>query len=72
MDIHILPLASSKDHKRRDDHDQGPNTGGMGAYSPAPQLSEAIRTANYDAVIAPVFRPLPIREHLTLVFCMRD
>ncbi len=33
---HILPLATSQDHKRRDDGDQGPNTGGMGAYSPAP------------------------------------
>jgi len=33
--IHILPLASPQDHKRRDDNDQGPNTGGMGAYSPA-------------------------------------
>src|SRR3984893_16713870 len=33
---HILPLASSQDHKRRDDGDRGPNTGGMGAYSPAP------------------------------------
>jgi phosphoribosylamine--glycine ligase len=39
-DQQILPLASSQDHKRRDDHDQGPNTGGMGAYSPAPLLDE--------------------------------
>jgi phosphoribosylamine---glycine ligase len=34
---HILPLASSQDHKARDDGDRGPNTGGMGAYSPAPR-----------------------------------
>ena len=33
---HALPLASSQDHKARDDGDRGPNTGGMGAYSPAP------------------------------------
>ena len=33
---HILPMASSQDHKARDDGDRGPNTGGMGAYSPAP------------------------------------
>ena len=39
-DQKILPLASSQDHKRRDDLDQGPNTGGMGAYSPAPLLDE--------------------------------
>ena len=45
---HILPLASSQDHKRIDDNDEGPNTGGMGAYSPAPvvtpNLFEKIRT----------------------------
>ncbi len=37
---HILPLATSQDHKRRDDGDKGPNTGGMGAYSPAPVVTE--------------------------------
>ena len=39
---HILPLASSQDHKARDDGDRGPNTGGMGAYSPAPVVDEAL------------------------------
>ena len=38
---HIVPLASSQDHKPAFDNDQGPNTGGMGAYSPAPVLDEA-------------------------------
>src|ERR1700730_11785749 len=38
---HSLPLASSQDHKRRDDGDRGPNTGGMGAYSPAPGVTPA-------------------------------
>ena len=52
----ILPLASSKDHKRRDDHDQGPNTGGMGAYSPAPQLSEQLEQQIMTEVITPVIR----------------
>ena len=50
---HALALASSQDHKRRDDGDHGPNTGGMGAYSPAPVLS-----AKVDAqVMAKVIRP---------------
>ncbi|MFC1823641.1 phosphoribosylamine--glycine ligase [Thermodesulfobacteriota bacterium] len=39
---HILPLATSQDHKARDDGDGGPNTGGMGAYSPAPVVTPAI------------------------------
>jgi phosphoribosylamine---glycine ligase len=39
---HILPLASSQDHKARDDGDRGPNTGGMGAYSPAPVVDAAL------------------------------
>ena len=38
----ILPMATSQDHKARDNGDKGPNTGGMGAYSPAPIISEAI------------------------------
>ena len=38
----ILPMATSQDHKARDNGDKGPNTGGMGAYSPAPIVSEGI------------------------------
>nr|WP_242445739.1 hypothetical protein [Chromatium okenii] len=41
----VLPLATSQDHKARDDGDQGPNTGGMGAYSPAPLVTPAIHAA---------------------------
>ncbi|MFH1202512.1 MAG: phosphoribosylamine--glycine ligase [Candidatus Omnitrophota bacterium] len=47
----ILPLASSQDHKRVFDNDQGPNTGGMGAYSPAPVVSEALFKEILDTVI---------------------
>ena len=49
----ILPLATSQDHKARDDGDKGPNTGGMGAYSPAPVIDEAMA----ERVMAEVMRP---------------
>ena len=48
-----LPLASSQDHKRRDDGDEGPNTGGMGAYSPAP----AVTAEMHDRIMAEVIAP---------------
>jgi len=47
----ILPMATSQDHKARDNGDKGPNTGGMGAYSPAPIISEAIFEDVMDNVI---------------------
>jgi phosphoribosylamine--glycine ligase len=49
----ILPMATSQDHKARDNGDKGPNTGGMGAYSPAPIVSDAIFQAVMDKVIRP-------------------
>jgi phosphoribosylamine--glycine ligase len=49
----ILPLATSQDHKARDNGDKGPNTGGMGAYSPAPVVTPAI----HDRIMAEVIRP---------------
>jgi phosphoribosylamine--glycine ligase len=55
---HVLPLATSQDHKRRDDGDRGPNTGGMGAYSPAPVVSEALHARIMREVIAPTVRGL--------------
>ena len=51
---HVLPLASSQDHKRLLDGDHGPNTGGMGAYSPAPVLTPAIHARVMREVIQPV------------------
>jgi phosphoribosylamine--glycine ligase len=51
---HILPLASSQDHKRLLDGDHGPNTGGMGAYSPAPVLTPTIHARVMREVIQPV------------------
>src|SRR5581483_2323645 len=50
---HVLPLASSQDHKRLLDADRGPNTGGMGAYSPAPLLTPAIHARVMREIIQP-------------------
>jgi phosphoribosylamine---glycine ligase len=54
----VLPLASSQDHKRRDDGDCGPNTGGMGAYSPAPVVTPALHARIMREVIEPTIRGL--------------
>ncbi|MXZ27896.1 MAG: phosphoribosylamine--glycine ligase [Gammaproteobacteria bacterium] len=53
---HVLPLASSQDHKARDDGDRGPNTGGMGAYSPAPVLDPDVQARVMNEVMHPVVR----------------
>jgi len=53
---HVLPLATSQDHKRLKDGDQGPNTGGMGAYSPAPVVTPEIHARVLREVIMPVVR----------------
>lgn len=50
---HILPLASSQDHKARDNRDKGPNTGGMGAYSPAPVVTDEVHSRIMREVIEP-------------------
>ena len=50
---HILPLATSQDHKARDNGDKGPNTGGMGAYSPAPVVTLDIHQRAMQEVIIP-------------------
>jgi len=55
---HALAFASSQDHKRRDDGDRGPNTGGMGAYSPAPVVTPAVHERAMREVIAPTLAGL--------------
>ena len=50
---HVLPMASSQDHKAAEDGDTGPNTGGMGAYSPAPVVTQAMHERIMDEVILP-------------------
>ncbi|WP_035383165.1 phosphoribosylamine--glycine ligase [Ferriphaselus sp. R-1] len=52
----VLPLATSQDHKRLLDRDHGPNTGGMGAYSPAPVVTPTIHAKAIREVILPVVR----------------
>ena len=59
--ITSLPLATSQDHKRIFDGDQGPNTGGMGAYSPAPVATPALTAEVMRTVIEPVVRGLAAR-----------
>ena len=50
---HVLPLATSQDHKRLRDGDQGPNTGGMGAYSPAPIVTPKVHARAMREIIQP-------------------
>jgi phosphoribosylamine---glycine ligase len=54
----VLPLATSQDHKRRDDGDRGPNTGGMGAYSPAPIVTPELHARIMREVIEPTLSGL--------------
>ena len=52
----VLPMATSQDHKRVGDGDTGPNTGGMGAYSPAPVVTDAVHQRVLDEMIYPTVR----------------
>ena len=54
----ILPLATSQDHKRLLDHDQGPNTGGMGAYSPAPIVTPQLHARVMREIIQPTVQSM--------------
>lgn len=64
----ILPLATSQDHKARDEGDVGPNTGGMGAYSPAPVVTKDIEQQIMDLVIRPTLAGMQADGHPYLGF----
>ena len=58
---HALPLATAQDHKRVFDGDQGPNTGGMGAYSPAPVMTPEMTRRALDEIVTPTIRAMKQR-----------
>jgi phosphoribosylamine--glycine ligase len=57
---HALPLVGAQDHKRAFDGDKGPNTGGMGAYSPAPVFDAAMQKRTMDEIILPTVRAMAL------------
>ncbi|MEK9792950.1 MAG: phosphoribosylamine--glycine ligase [Halieaceae bacterium] len=60
---HVLPMATSQDHKRIGEGDTGPNTGGMGAYSPAPVVTDAVHARVMEQVILPTVRGMAAEGH---------
>ena len=59
--VHALPIGTAQDHKRAFDGDQGPNTGGMGAYSPAPVLTAEIQAQAMEEIVLPTIREMARR-----------
>jgi phosphoribosylamine---glycine ligase len=61
--VNMLPLTTAQDHKRVGEGDTGPNTGGMGAYSPAPCMTEALIKESLEKIVAPTVKALAHAGH---------
>lgn len=60
---HVLPMIGARDHKRLLDHDKGPNTGGMGAYAPVPDLDDTLEQAIVDTIVKPIVKAMAEEGH---------
>jgi len=74
---HVLPIGTAQDHKRVGDGDTGPNTGGMGAYSPAPVMSDSVIQKAMDEIVKPTVlemakRGMPYQGVLYAGFMIKD
>ena len=55
---YVLPMIGARDHKRLLDHDKGPNTGGMGAYAPVPELDDILEQVIVDTIVTPIVKAM--------------
>ena len=60
---HVVPMPAAQDHKRAYDHDEGPNTGGMGAFAPTPKLTPALREEVLQRIVAPTVQAMKKEGH---------
>ena len=60
---HVLPMIGARDHKRLLDHDEGPNTGGMGAYAPVPELDDTLEQVIVDTIVNPIVKAMAEEGH---------
>ena len=68
----IVPLSSAQDHKAVYDGDKGPNTGGMGAYSPVPLITDELQYYIEENILVPIVHAMKKENRPTKVLFMRD